>query len=275
MQDGFRRISLPWATSLFSGGRCGFDRYAEPMKNDRRRPARSGRPRPGTPAAKKGAQPKKGAQQKKAPAKRFDEPKPAPEQPRTFRLGVIPGATPGRWIDAWKDRMPRVEIELVPLDVATQRERLDEVDAAIVRLPIERPDDLHLIPLYEEVPVVVASVDSHLMAADELTADDLDGEVLITPADDVLGPLGLPTVAPSFPQLATTADAIATAATGVGIVVVPMSLARLHRRKDADYRTLAGGRVSPVAFAWRRDATTPDVETFVGILRGRTANSSR
>lgn len=243
------------------------------MSNDRRRPARAGRARPAKPAQKK-AQPKK-AQPKKAPAKRFDEPKPTPEEPRTFRLGVIPGATPGKWVDAWKKRMPHVEIELVPLTVAGQRDQFAELDAAIVRLPIERPDDLHVIPLYEELPVVVASVDSHLMAGEELTADDLAGEVLITPADDVLGPLQLPTVAPRFAQIATTEDAIATVAAGTGIVVMPMSLARLHHRKDADYRVLTGGPVSPVALAWPRDATTPDVDVFIGIVRGRTANSSR
>ena len=243
------------------------------MSNDRRRPARAGRPRPGKPAQKQAHQKK--APSKKVPVVRFDEPAPASEEPRTFRLGVIPGATPGKWVDAWKQRMPHVEIELVPMSVADQRERLEELDAALVRLPIERPDDLHAIPLYEEVPVVVASADSHLMAVDELASDDLAGEVLITPADDVLGRLDLPTAEPRFARIATTEDAIATAATGTGIVIVPMSLARLHHRKDADYRVLAGGPVSRVALAWRRDATTPDVEAFVGIVRGRTANSSR
>ena len=41
------------------------------------------------------------------------------------------------------------------------------------------------------------------------------------------------------------------------------------------HRVLADGPVSTVALAWPRDRTTPDVETFVGIVRGRTANSSR
>ncbi|WP_087129616.1 LysR family substrate-binding domain-containing protein [Microbacterium esteraromaticum] len=251
------------------------------MKNDRRRPARgTGRPHAGRPAPKK---PVKGQPKtaQKAARKRFDAPATAPEPPRAFRLGVIPGTTPGKWVDTWKERMPRVAIELVPLSFADQRERLDEadpsgrLDAAIVRLPLQRTEDLHVIPLYEEVPVVVASADSHLMAVDELTADDLAGEVLITPADDVLGPLGLPTAEPRFPQLATTGEAVATAASGAGILVVPMSLARLHQRKDAGYRPLLAGPVSPVVLAWRRDATTPDVETFVGIVRGRSTNSSR
>lgn len=245
------------------------------MKNDRRRAPKGGRPRPAK------AKPAQRSGQKPAP-KRTPRPSPRPaptppvdQTPRIFRLGVIPGATPGKWVAAWKDRMPQVDIELVPITFAGQRAAVDGLDAALVRLPLSDRDDLHVIPLYDEVPVVVASADSHLMAADQLTADDLAGHMLIVPGDDVLGPLDLPTEAPSFPTIETTEDAVATVASGVGILVVPMSLARLHHRKDADYRPLLGGRTSTVALAWPRDATTPDVETFVGIVRGRTANSSR
>ncbi|MGO1851428.1 LysR substrate-binding domain-containing protein [Microbacterium sp.] len=199
----------------------------------------------------------------------------AVEPSRVFRLGAVPGATPGKWIDTWKRRMPHVRLELVPIDAETQRAALDELDAALVRLPLV-DDALHLIPLYDEIPVVVASAQSHLLAVDDLDPSDLAGEVLITPRDDVLGPLEIPgTLEPQFPQLETTADAIATAATGVGIVIVPMSLARLHQRKDAGHRPLRGGPVSSVALAWRRDQTTADIDAFVGIVRGRTANSSR
>lgn len=204
----------------------------------------------------------------------FDAPQPESEEPRTFRLGAVPGATPGRWIDAWKQRMPRVPLELVPIQAATQRAALDEVDAALVRLPLT-DDSLHIIPLYDEVPVVIAAAESHLMAAEELTAADLEGEVVIGLTDDVLGTLDLPgTLSATFAALPTH-EAVATAASGVGIVIVPMSLARLHHRKDADHRILAGGPTSTVALVWPRERTTPDVETFVGIVRGRTANSSR
>lgn len=249
------------------------------------KPARPGARRsPG-----KGAAPAKGASRKPTRPADAVGAGTRDETPRTFRLGVIPGATPGKWIDAWKQRMPHVEIELIAISAQQQLQALRDVDAAIVRLPLEGPstssgtqvassgtnDEFHVIRLYDEVPVVVASVESHLMAADELTVDDLAGEVLITPLDDVLGPLDLPTEPPQFSPLATTEDAIATAASGVGIVVVPMSLARAYQRKDADHRPLAGGPMSTVALAWLRDRTTPDVETFVGIVRGRTANSSR
>ena len=193
-----------------------------------------------------------------------------------FRLGAIQGATPGKWIDVWKERMPRTALELVPLAVADQRRALDEseVDAALVRLPIDG-DGLHVISLYDEMPVVVCAKDSHLTAADELEAADLVGEVLIVPQDDVLG-IRIPgSVPPRFEAPADTAEAIATVAAGVGIVVVPMSLARLHHRKDVEHRPLRDGPASTVALAWVSDRTTPAVETFVGIVRGRTANSSR
>jgi len=170
--------------------------------------------------------------------------------------------------------MPRVPLELVPIAFADQRAAIDAVDAAIVRLPVP-DDDLHVITLYDERPVVVGGIDSHLLAAEELTVADLEGEVVIGLVDDVLGPLDLPGVAPAEFAALPTDEAIATAASGVGIVIVPMSLARLHHRKDADYRVLADGPLSTVALAWPRDRTTADVETFVGIVRGRTANSSR
>lgn len=204
----------------------------------------------------------------------FDAPTVA-EEPRIFRLGAVAGATPGKWIDTWKRRMPNVTLELVPIEPETQRTSIDEVDAALIRLPVV-DDTLHLIPLYDETPVVVASAESHLLAVDELDQADLAGEVLITPLDDVLGPLEIPGIlTPDFAPLDTTGEAIATAASGVGIVIVPMSLARMHQRKDADHRPLRGGPISTVALAWPRERTTPDVETFVGIVRGRTNNSSR
>lgn len=228
----------------------------------------------------KGAQ-KKGAKSAQAkPAQR--RPKNAVEpvvevsaEPRTFRLGVVPGSTPGKWIDAWKVRMPDVPIEVVPITFADQRAAIADVDAAIVRLPLTAAG-IHVIPLYDEVPVVVTSSESHLLAGEELTTADLVGEVLVTPKDNVFGPLNLPgTLAPKFAALATTADAIATVATGTGIVVVPMSLARAHQRKDAEYRVLRDGPVSSVALAWPEERTTDDVDVFIGIVRGRTANSSR
>lgn len=198
-------------------------------------------------------------------------------EPWTFRLGAVPGTTPGTWISRWRERMPDVALELIPLAVADQRDALFEgrVDAALVRSPLDRAD-LNAIALYDEVPVVVVSIDSALTAVDELDAADLEGEVVIVPADDVLGPLRLSgTVAPAFAAPADTAEAIEIAASGVGVVIVPMSLARANQRRDVTSRPLRGGPVSSISLAWLADAPSDDIETFVGIVRGRTPNSSR
>lgn len=245
-----------------------------------KRPAKAGAPRSG------GAKPGGGRSAAKKPSVK----KPVPGPPAAsdppfiegpFVLGAIPGATPGKWIDLWHERMPRVELVLRPIAVAEQREALTGTDhddealhAALVRLPIDA-DGLHIIPLYDETPVVVAAADSHLMAVDELTLADLAGEVVVVPEDDVHGVEVAGAVAASFPRPSDTGEAIAIAAAGVGIVIVPMSLARLHHRKDADFRPLRDGPVSTVALAWVAERTTPAVEAFVGIVRGRTANSSR
>jgi len=211
----------------------------------------------------------------KTPAK-TPEPIAPPPPPERFVLGAIPGATPGGWIDAWRERMPLSPLELEPISVADQRSRLlaGDQDAALVRLPIER-DGLSVIPLYDEITVVICSADSHLTAVDELAPDDLAGEVLIVPRDDALGIRVPGTVAPTFDAPEDTEQAVAVVATGVGIVIAPMSLARLHRRKDVASRPLREAPTSTVALAWPTDRTTPAVETFIGIVRGRTANSSR
>ncbi len=172
--------------------------------------------------------------------------------------------------------MPRTRLELLEIAPTSQRDRLlaGSVDAALVRLPIDKTD-LHVIPLYDEVPVVVFSNDSTLSVAEELSPADLSGEVLIIAEDDVLQPAVPETVAPGFAAPADTKAAVELAATGVGILIVPMSLARLHHRKDVAYRPLSGGPVSSVALVWVAERTTPEVEAFIGIVRGRSVNSSR
>ncbi|NKF33231.1 hypothetical protein HER21_43175, partial [Pseudomonas sp. BGM005] len=88
-----------------------------------------------------------------------------------------------------------------PIEVATQHRSLTTVDAALVRLPLDdralaavglSSDAVHVIPLYDELPVVVASIESHLLAADELTRADLAGEVVMTLSDDALVPFEVP-----------------------------------------------------------------------------------
>jgi len=73
----------------------------------------------------------------------------------------------------------------------------------------------------------------------------------------------------------TTKQAVSVVATGSGIVVVPMSVARLHHRKDVVHRPVTGVAPSRVGLAWRVDDDDPRIEDFIGIVRGRTERSTR
>ncbi|MEB3368610.1 LysR family substrate-binding domain-containing protein [Saccharopolyspora mangrovi] len=192
-----------------------------------------------------------------------------------FDLAYVPGVTPDKWARKWQEREPRVPLNLLqtPAAEATGSVRGGEVDAALLRLPIDRTG-LHAIPLYTEQTVVVVPKDHLVAAADEVTPEDLAEDVVLHPLDDTLDwerPPGLPAVE----RPATTADAIVLVAAGVGLLVVPQSLARLHHRKDLTYRPISDVPESTVALTWIEGETTDLMEQFIGIVRGRTANSTR
>ncbi|WP_423463158.1 LysR family substrate-binding domain-containing protein [Promicromonospora sp. MS192] len=203
-----------------------------------------------------------------------------------FRLAYVPGATPGKWASVWRERLPDVELELVQVEAAGVPAALESgvADAALGRLPVDK-EVFSAIPLYEETPVVCFSRD-HLLAAladDEVVSSaDIAEDPVWVPGDDVLfAAHPVPGVVPADPEgnpldrVPTTAEVVATVAANVGVAVLPMSLARLHRRKDVTYRVLSDGPAAPVGLVWPAERTTELVEELIGIVRGRTVNSSR
>jgi len=197
------------------------------------------------------------------------------EAANSFRLAYAPGVTPGKWARTWAERLPDVPLELLamPKDAALAALADETVDAALLRLPIDRSGK-HAIPLYTEATVVVVPKDHEVAAVDEVSGEDLAEYVVLHPQDDCLQwekPPG--TAAQERP--ATTADAIELVAAGAGLLVVPQSLARLHHRRDLTYRTVLDAPRSDVALVWLEERTTDLMEEFIGIVRGRTANSSR
>lgn len=193
----------------------------------------------------------------------------------SLTLGYVPGGTPAKWARIWAERYPDIPLQLhaVAAADAAAAVRTGAVDVALLRLPTDT-SGLAVIPLYEETTVAVVPTEHLLSAADELTAADLDGEPVLLPLDDVLGRSGGPgTQVEHRPE--TTGDAIELVAAGLGALLVPQSLARLHHRKDLTYRPITDVPTCPVALAFP-DGPQPElVEEFVGIVRGRKASSSR
>ncbi|MET9083113.1 LysR family substrate-binding domain-containing protein [Streptomyces sp. NPDC004237] len=197
------------------------------------------------------------------------------EETPSFRLAYVPGVTPAKWVRIWNERLPDIPLTLHQVTAAEAPEllRAGDADAGFVRLPVDRTF-FSAIPLYSETTVVVVPKDHVITAAEEVTVADLADEVLFHPLDDVLD-WDAPPGEPAFERPATTEDAVELVAAGVGLLVVPQSLARLHHRRDLTYRPLTDAPQSTVALSWPEEATTELVEDFIGIVRGRTVNSTR
>ncbi len=195
--------------------------------------------------------------------------------PPSFRLAYVPGVTPGKWVGVWKERLPGVPLTLVPVSAAEAPGllRAGDADAGLVRLPVDRTD-LSAIPLYTEVTVVVVPKDHLVSAVDEVSLDDLADDIVLHPLDDTLEWERLPG-RPALERPASTADAVQLVAAGVGLLIVPQSLARLHHRRDLTYRPVLDAPASRVALSWPQEETSDLVEEFIGIVRGRTVNSWR
>jgi DNA-binding transcriptional LysR family regulator len=174
-----------------------------------------------------------------------------------FTIAFVTGVTLTKWTGAWHERHPRIPLAFVPTDADAQVAVLHrrDADVSFVRLPIAR-EGLSVIPLYSEAPVVVLPKDHPLADASGITLEDLA-------ADDRVG------------DSLSAADAVELVAAGGGIVLLPQSIARANTRKDVVARPVVDAAETHIALAWLADRTTPEIEEFVGIVRGRTANSSR
>jgi DNA-binding transcriptional LysR family regulator len=193
----------------------------------------------------------------------------------SFRLAYVPGVTLAKWVRIWQERFPDVPLTLVATPAADVSDVLRDggADAAFVRLPVDRTV-FSAIPLYTETTVVVVPKDHVVTAAEEVSVADLADEVAFHPLDDVFD-WERPPGEPAFERPATTEDAVELVAAGVGVLLVPQSLARLHHRRDLAYRPVVDAPQSAIALAWPEDATTDQVDDLIGIVRGRTVNSTR
>ncbi len=195
--------------------------------------------------------------------------------PSALTVGYVPGGTPAKWARTWAERHREVRLNLRAVSAAEAADevRAGGVDVALLRLPTDT-SALAVIPLYEETTVAVVPADHLLCAADEITAADLDAEPILLPLDDVVAWVNGPGVR-SEHRPDTTRAAMELVAAGMGVLIVPQSLARLYHRRDLTYRRIADAPTCAVALAFPDGPQPPLVEDFIGIVRGRTPGSSR
>jgi DNA-binding transcriptional LysR family regulator len=151
--------------------------------------------------------------------------------------------------------------------------RAGTIDVALLR-PQGDTSGLAVIPLYEETTVVVVPTDHLLSAVDAVTVADLRGEPIVIPFDDVVAWAAAPGIEVDH-RPETTKDATELVAAGIGALIIPQSLARLHHRTDLTYRPITDAPTCPVALAVPEGQQPALVEEFIGIVRGRKPSSSR
>jgi DNA-binding transcriptional LysR family regulator len=180
--------------------------------------------------------------------------------PDPLLVAFVPGVTPGKWERVWRERRPGGRLDLMPLPQAAALAALRDgsVHMALLR-DVVADDDRHAIPLYREAPVVVAPKGSLVAALDAVDLADLDGENVLPV--DLLGGSG--------------EDAVELVAANVGVAVLPQSVARALSRKDVVTRPLRDAPDTGISLVWPTGTAHPLSDVFVGIVRGRTANSSR
>lgn len=196
--------------------------------------------------------------------------------PPGLRIGFVPGATPDKWARRWREQFRRAPLELVPVEFGDQERLLADgsIDMCLARPPVDR-EVHHVLALYDEVPVVVLPKDHPATLDEEVSLADLADEQLIQDPAEVPGWEAMSTVERlAWPPM-STAEAVEVVASGTGIVILPMSLARLHHRKDVAHVPVTDGPISSIALVWRRERDDDWTQRFVGVVRGRTARSSR
>lgn len=206
------------------------------------------------------------------------EPDSEPAAP-ALTVAFARGVNPGKWARIWNERRPEDPLALLRVDLHEQREVLHSgaADVVLARVPMDT-EGCNTIALFDELPVVVFAKGAALADGDSVeTVALVDEQLIMTPL--VLGwaeraaQLGFAEAAAPLTQ--DPEQAIELAASAVGVVVVPQSVARLHQRKDVEYRPISDLPVVPVVLAWPIGQENEAVEDFIGIVRGRTANSSR
>lgn len=196
-----------------------------------------------------------------------------------------------------------VAVSETPVEVSAEAtehapiERKDVPENPFAHMSIVRPDrepastdseKYHSIRLYEELPVVILPVDHVLTVLDEVPVEELAEEFLLQPASDIpayeeVSRAWRESAGRIVPEGLTDKENIELVAAGVGLYIVPMSIARFYHRKDLTYRPVAGLDTYPVHLVWPRapkgEPRSEELEAllqdFIGIVRGRTATSER
>lgn len=208
----------------------------------------------------------------------------------TLRLAFMRGISPSKWAQRWPMIMPSVALELVSVsaDASGRARGVSECDVLLERVqPGTTPDGVdgpmrsrHGLRLYVEDVALVVAKDHELAGYATIDSDDLE---LVHPINHPDHANVWPTAKEWVDDSFTPKDAewtLELIASGAGVALMPLPLARHLSGKrpiiavkvmDDDHKVPG----TEVWATWAVDRDADDIQTLVGVLRGRTPRSSR
>ncbi|MFF5566035.1 LysR family transcriptional regulator [Streptomyces sp. NPDC012623] len=191
---------------------------------------------------------------------------------RPLRLGHAwsafgPYTTP--LLRRWQREHPETPLELLRVDDRTAGLGRGEVDAALLRGPVDTPG-LVAVELLAEARVAAIPADDPLAARDTLTLADLVSRPVMvnTVSGTTTRALWPPDAGPLTTRtVANTDDWLTAIAAGRGVGVTGTSTAAVHPHPGIAYRPLTDAPPLPVRLAWRRETTHPALPHLIALAR--------
>lgn len=177
------------------------------------------------------------------------------EQPTGIIVGYVPGVNVAKWRTTWAERFRRTPLDIIEVsaDQAEHHVNTGLVDLCFARLPLNT-DGWHCIQLWDEVQAAWVSKDHPISLFESVTLADLADETVFTEID---------------------ADALSQVTVGEAVLQVPQAVARSYSRRDLAHRPITDAELTRIVLVWRKDNDNSLIDEFIGIVRGRSAQSSR
>lgn len=186
-----------------------------------------------------------------------------------LRVVFSPGVQPDKWFGRFDERVPWWRVAGAQADDPLKYIRAAAADVALVRVGAAGVDKntFHIVDLYDEQVGVAAPKEHPIKVMDRVRYAELDGEMEMysTPADGEV-------------DVAAVREALGVVAANVGVAIAPRPLLRAINARGVVHRDLFDAKdvgSTRVAAVWLRDADSDVIQDFVGICRGRKADSSR
>ncbi|WP_329335589.1 LysR substrate-binding domain-containing protein [Streptomyces sp. NBC_01352] len=178
--------------------------------------------------------------------------------PRRLVVGFRAGIVVTHAVRAFGAAHPDVDVQARRVEWDDQ-ERLildGSVDLAYLRRPIDERG-LKLLPLYTETRVAMLPADHRLAGKPELASADLAGETWLRYLDPRPHDLPIRTIEEKFERVAG----------GLGITLVPRSVAEQYSRPDITYVPVRDAEPDQVILAWEASRRSPLITAFAEVAQ--------